>query len=624
MRSHLAITAILASLLSAVGPADRIPNDTVLLVRFRPVTTASEQHRLFQSMEATMIGGIPQLDVSIISVPAAHAGAVLNALNRDSSVVYAEPDARAWATLSPNDPGWEQQWGPQKINAPLAWDVTLGSPDVVMAVMDSGIRLDHPDLSSRLWVNPGEVPDNRMDDDGNGKVDDLWGWRFYHDWNGQTYVPAEDNHITDDFGHGTHAAGIAGAEINNSVGVAGIAGGSQLMTVKVLNQYGVGWYSDIAQGIVYAVDNGARIINLSLGGDSPSQMLQDAVNYAYAHGVLAVAAAGNDGEAILYPAACDHVLAVAATDQNDVQPSFSNHGPQVDVAAPGVDIYSTWPWVGGYFTKSGTSMAAPHVAGVAALIWSARPDLTVEQATGIITATAKDVNGATFPGWDEHLGWGRIEAGRAVEAAMAGGALRLTCSHPAVSVGGTATITATTPLSTGIPVTFTARGGILSPTTATLVSGTATTLLTAAPLAGMAVVTGTAGGLTGSLFLPLLPGAMVSATLQPASWVVAPGGVVAMTMTAIDTFGNPPLDGTPITWTARGGTVAPIQSWFEDGVGQATFTAGPVHGPAVITASLKAGLAARTTVNVTVYQHYLPVIVRGDDHQGDDPHATNG
>jgi subtilisin family serine protease len=186
------------------------------------------------------------------------------------------------------------------------------------------------------------------------------------------------------------------------------------MAVKVLDQYATGWYSDIAQGIVYAADNGAHIINISAGGAAPSRALQDAVDYARARGALVVAAAGNDGGDVLYPAACEHVLTVAATDQNDARASFSNHGPQVDVAAPGVDIYSTWPWVGGYFTQSGTSMAAPHVAGLAALVWSAHPHLAVERVTRIITTTAADVNGGTFPGWDEHVGWGRIEAGRAL------------------------------------------------------------------------------------------------------------------------------------------------------------------------------------------------------------------
>jgi subtilisin family serine protease len=285
---------------------------------------------------------------------------------------------------------------------------------VIIAIVDSGLSLEHPDLANQLWRNPDEVPENGIDDDGNGKVDDVWGWRFYHRWDGQSYVPAQDNEVLDDYGHGTHVAGIAGAEIDNNVGIAGMAGGGRLMAIKVLDQYGTGWYFDIAQGIVYAVDNGAQIINLSLGGRPPSEALQAAVDYAYAKGVLVVAASGNDGGPVLYPAACERALAVAATDADDVRPSFSNYGPQVDLAAPGTTIYSTWPWREGYWAQSGTSMATPHVAGLAALIWSVYPELSVIETSETITSTARDVNENSLPGWDEYLGWGRIDAGRAL------------------------------------------------------------------------------------------------------------------------------------------------------------------------------------------------------------------
>ena len=368
---------------------------------------------------------IPGVDIAVLRVPVGQECAALETLRRDPRVAFAELDyaVRAADVFTPNDPGWTNQWGPARIGAPTAWGVTTGTPEVIIAVLDSGTQLGHEDLAGNLWSNPGELPDNGIDDDDNGKVDDLWGWHFYHEWawDGERYdyLPREDNHVTDDLGHGTHVAGIAGAAIDNGVGIAGMAGGSRLMTVKVLDQYGNGWYSDLAQGIVYAVDNGAQIINLSLGGEPASQTLQEAVNYAQAHRVLVVAAAGNDGGAVLYPAACQHVLAVAATNEDDERASFSNHGPETDVAAPGTDIYSTW-YRGNYFTDSGTSMAAPHVSGLAALIWSARPDMSVAQVTEIITSTTADVNGGTgtLPGWDEYLGWGRIEAGQALSATM--------------------------------------------------------------------------------------------------------------------------------------------------------------------------------------------------------------
>lgn len=380
-------------------------------MQLRPTTTAAALQPLFYSLDATIVGEIPQLGVVALSVPTVGTDYALSVLDRDPSIAYAEPDARARAAVWPNDPGWTQQWGPQKINAPLAWDRTLGSPGVIIAVIDSGVTLDHPDLADQLWVNPGEVAANGQDDEGNGKVDDVWGWRFYHRWDGQIYLPMEDNSVADDFGHGTQVAGIAGAEIDNGLGIAGMAPGSRLMTVKVLDQYGIGWYFDIAQGIVYAVDNGAQIINLSLGGTFPSATLQAAVDYAQAKGAVVVAASGNSGESVLYPAACQHALAVAATNKDDEHPTFSNQGPEVDVAAPGVEIYATWPWRDGYWSQSGTSLATPHVAGLAALIRSMQPTLTPIQVSHVITSTAIDLQP---PGRDPFSGWGRIDADAAL------------------------------------------------------------------------------------------------------------------------------------------------------------------------------------------------------------------
>jgi|GEM_PF-1014650 len=592
----------------------------MVLVSFHDAISTAERQA-----ELDIIATIPAIDVVALRVPAGQECAALETLRRDPRVAFAELDYAVHSTeprfrgetgvLTPNDPGWALQWGPAQIEAPTAWSIVTGTSDLVIAVLDSGLQRDHEDLAGNVWTNPGETPDNGIDDEGNGKVDDVWGWHFYHAWawDGQeyTYLPREDNRVVDDNGHGTHVAGIAGAEINNGLGIAGMAGGSRLMTVKVLDQYGTGWYSDIAQGIVYAVDNGAQIINLSAGGESPSQTLQEAVDYAHAHGVLVVAATGNDGGAVLYPAACEHVLAVAATDQSDAWADFSNHGPQVDVAAPGVDIYSTWPWRGGYFTKSGTSMAAPHVAGLAALIWSAHPVLAVGQVAGIITATAADVNGDTFPQWDEYLGWGRIVAGQALSATIRRGNLHLAASRPQLLVGEAAAITATASLTAGTWVTFTASGGVVSPEVTALADGLATTTLTAGPAAGVAVVTGTTGTLTGALFLRLLPRPVVSATLTPASWEVAPGCSVAVTLTAADGFGNPPLDGTPINWAASGGMVAPASSPFDEGMGRATFTASPISGSAAITASLEGGWVSAIVIEVSPsYWHgYLPLIL---------------
>jgi subtilisin family serine protease len=419
-RLRLVLIVVMLNLFSLGVAPGQVPGDMPLLVRLRPGISAAGEVAAFSSLSATITREIPQLDLLSLSVPAGEAEAALAALRQDPAVLYAEPDVRARAALVPDDPGWGQQWALRNIGAPRAWDVARGRPDVVIAVLDTGVTLNHPDLAPGLWKNMGEIASNWQDDDGNSYADDVWGWHFYHAWNGTGFEARADAYVADDHGHGTHVAGIAAAALDNGVGVAGLAGGARLMTLKVLDRYGVGWYSDIAAGIVYAVDNGAHIINMSLGGAEPSQALQDAVDYAHARGVLVVAAAGNGDTGVLYPAACEHVLAVAATDSDDARASFSNHGPQVDVAAPGVDIYSTWYRLDGYFTQSGTSMAAPHVSGLAALIWSADPALSLDQVTHAITSTAVDTNVQSRPGWDEYLGWGRIDAGDALDAIASG------------------------------------------------------------------------------------------------------------------------------------------------------------------------------------------------------------
>ncbi len=384
-----------------------------VLVRFRENATAITE------MGLTIQDTIPALGVWLLQTLPGEETATVCELRRRPDVIFAELNYGLQAVgVFPNDPGWSQQWGMQKIAVETAWQTTQGMSEVIVAVVDSGVQLTHPDLQGGLWRNAAEVPDNGLDDDVNGKVDDVWGWHFYQHWDGQAFVPMEDNAVADDYGHGTHVAGIVGARTGNQVGVAGVAGGATVMVVKVLNQYGDGRASDVMEGMVYAVDNGARIIVLSLGTSQRSEFLQTAVAYARQHGVLVVAAAGNTGGAVLYPAACEYALAVAATDSQDARASFSNHGPEVDLAAPGVGIYSTW-YRGNYFTKSGTSMAAPHVAGAAALIWSAYPQLSAAQVMYALTSTAQDVNGGTLllPGWDEYLGWGRLDAGRAMRAA---------------------------------------------------------------------------------------------------------------------------------------------------------------------------------------------------------------
>jgi subtilisin family serine protease len=361
--------------------------------------------------QAQPLGRIPQLGIALLQVPVGAETSVAAQLERDPLVEYAELNYRASALEEPNDPEWPQ-WALLQIGAPQAWDITHCQRTIV-AVLDTGVDLGHPDLRNALWTNAGEIPDNGMDDDGNGKVDDVHGWHFFQDCSTGTCQPRENHVIQDDNGHGTHVAGIAAAETDNGIGVAGVSWGARAMIVKVLDNEGDGYYYDIAEAIHYATDNGAQVINLSLGGDVFSQLLQDAVNYADQREVLLVAASGNHGENdVLYPAACENVMAVAATDGDDRWASFSNFGPEVDIAAPGSQIVSTWP--GGYHHKQGTSMAAAHVSGAAALLWSWRPDFTNAQIESRLKTRADDVNADVNPGRDAYLGWGRLNVYRAL------------------------------------------------------------------------------------------------------------------------------------------------------------------------------------------------------------------
>jgi subtilisin family serine protease len=326
-------------------------------------------------------------------------------LGAQPGVMWAEPDYLAHpAATTPNDPEFANQWGLEQVDAPEAWDVETGNANVVIAVVDSGLDLTHPDLASKLWVNPGEIAGNGIDDDNNGLIDDVNGWNFY----------AEDANIADDNGHGTQVAGVAAAVTDNAEGIAGMCWGCTIMPIKAMQASGVANYSDIAQGVLYAAQKGAEVINLSLGGYSYSSALHEAIQAAVNdYGVVVVGGAGNDGvDTPFYPAAYPEVLAVAGTDQSDVRASFSDYGTWVDVSAPAVDITTTF--LGGdYGAVSGTSYAAPLVSGLVGLIRSQQPTWSQALVTAQIIHTTNDIDPLN-PGYEGLLGSGRINAHAAV------------------------------------------------------------------------------------------------------------------------------------------------------------------------------------------------------------------
>ncbi|MCK4478596.1 right-handed parallel beta-helix repeat-containing protein [Candidatus Bathyarchaeota archaeon] len=292
---------------------------------------------------------------------------------------YIEPNVRFEVDLVPNDLGWLKQWGPVKIEADKAWDTQTGNPSVLVAVIDTGIDWNHPDLAAN-YVALG------------------------YDWVNNDPDPM------DDVGHGTHCAGIIAAVLNNKIGIAGLAQ-IQIMAEKGLGPRG-GRSDELAKAIIHAVDQGAKILSCSWGSGVKSNVVREALEYAYDHSVLVIGSAGNNAASMeRYPAAYDEVVAVTATDEFDDPAEFTNFGDWVEVAAPGVYIYSTI-WDDSYAHMSGTSMSAPHVSGVAALIWSQFPSMSRDQVYAQLRFTVDDLGSS---GFDEYYGYGRVNARKAVE-----------------------------------------------------------------------------------------------------------------------------------------------------------------------------------------------------------------
>lgn len=384
---------------------DRV--DGQILVKFKESTSEETVTNELVKHEGRELRRIDRLRIRVVSVPQGKIDRILADLSKNPFVEYAEPDYIAtvsdYPQSDPNDPNFaNRQWGlantGQTIGGQIgtvgadshaknSWPITTGTT-IKVAVLDTGIDASHPDLSSKL--------DLQKDFTTSGSVDDL-------------------------YGHGTHVAGIIAATTNNGIGVAGICPECRLLNGKVLDNSGSGAYSWIANGITWATDNGAKVINLSLGGSSSSSTLQNAVNYAWTHGAVVVAAAGNNASSSkIYPAAYPNVISVASTNNRDKKSSFSNYGSWVTVAAPGEYIYSTLPTHSfklettsgdnlSYGFLSGTSMATPMTAGVAALVWSSPFGTNNGTVVNRLKETADTISG-TGTYWT----YGRIDAAGAV------------------------------------------------------------------------------------------------------------------------------------------------------------------------------------------------------------------
>lgn len=405
--------AFVVDALAAPPTSKRVSGELLVQVRAGAARDALDGE--FKRLNATAAQEIPGIKVKRIRINDANRDKVKAALARNPQVTFVEDNFLAQGLLTPSDTTYPSQWHLPKIAAPQGWDLSTGAAGVPIAIIDSGIDADHPDLAAKL----------------------LPGYNFL---NGTT--------VTDDlFGHGTAVAGSAGAIGNNALGVAGVAWDNPLMPMVVLDTSNYATYANIASAIIRAVDQGAKVLNISIGGSSPSITLQSAVNYAWSKGAVIVSSAANYSVSTpYYPAACENVLAISATDRYDALSSFSNFGSWIDLAAPGSTIYTTNRG-GGYGAWNGTSFSSPIVAGLAGLIWSVNPALTNAEVVDILKRGADDLGTA---GFDPSFGFGRINAYNSLQLAQSFApapdlsvpTVALTSPGDGATVGGTVVVNA--------------------------------------------------------------------------------------------------------------------------------------------------------------------------------------
>ncbi|MEZ4707609.1 MAG: S8 family peptidase [Caldilineaceae bacterium] len=370
----------------------------IVYIQFQPDVSRADAAQTIAQMGGALSDWLEPLHIAKVQLSATVDKAFTSNLwelaQNESSIQFLESGAViAGDTLNHdaaddyNDPSFavaDESYGQRKVEALAAWEIITGTQEVIIAILDTGINPEHPEFEGRI----------------------IMGYDYIND----------DADPTDDHGHGSHVSGIAAAALNNGQGAAGICPNCSILAVKVLNENNAGTWGSAAQGIIYAVDNGARVINLSLGANVPSNTIKSAIDYAQENGVLIVAAAGNSASSnYFYPAAYEGIMGISATNSNDELWGLSNRGEYIDVAAPGHLIYGPSKSLdhefGGYVYKSGTSMAAPFVAGLAGLLFSQDPSRTAEDVVGIITQSADDLGDA---GRDDYFGYGRINVLAAV------------------------------------------------------------------------------------------------------------------------------------------------------------------------------------------------------------------
>jgi subtilisin family serine protease len=402
---RLALILTLLLCVSATGAwADPIDHPYVpgeFIIKFTPGTSDNVKTLILTDLDAEDIRGFGRIKAALKRSGSLTVEEAIARYQDHPNVEFIEPNYVLTANETPNDTRYPELWGMNNtgqtggtagadISAEMAWDVFTGNPNIVVGVIDTGVDYNHLDLVDNMWTNPGEIPANGVDDDGNGYVDDIHGWDFYND----------DNDPMDDNGHGTHCSGTIGGTGNNATGVAGVNWQVRIMALKFLSGSGSGSTADAVAAVEYATDMAlrypgeVRLTSNSWGGGGFSQALYDAIADAQSAEMLFVAAAGNSSSnndvSPHYPSNydLDNIISVAATNHNDDLAGFSSYGvTTVDLAAPGVDILSTVPG-NSYSLASGTSMATPHVAGVAALTFGRFPAVSALDAKSLILSGA--------------------------------------------------------------------------------------------------------------------------------------------------------------------------------------------------------------------------------------------